>query len=371
MAPKRYGVPNPFPLRAQAERENARTQAAYGSVYDPPPNPMSMPYTFPPNTYPHPPVAPQPRRVHTGRLANRFNGRAAHQKPLTEPPPQFISGGSPAYPFPPPNQNTNPGPPANPYSPYPGPHMGPDQDFTYGPPPMIPTQHTDRGLPGTHGPVPANHFPSMSSLYDALPQEAPPRQPTPAPFTGPPPRPEYLIVGLFALRLTHHLILCLDPYAGSDAAVHWLEAFLRSYHTSFALAKLKDPRSIEDYVRMYPVIVRSMIKQPKYRKVFMDMDPGKKVEGRELSDGEYSDARGRCWGHQMLTLGQRSCARSSTSRTQRVSGARLCRFRESMRSAWRSWLRRGRWRGEYPGSRLLCSGLGNMMHIRMLSCSRV
>ncbi|KAL5392296.1 hypothetical protein DPSP01_000811 [Paraphaeosphaeria sporulosa] len=306
MAPNGYGVPNPFPLRAQAERENARTRAQYASVSGPPLNPMgvSMPYVPSPNPYPHPPVAPQPRRVHTGRLANRFAGRATHQDPFTHPPPRNNPGGSPVFPFAPPRQanpdgspaylfsppvqNMYPRPQAYPYTQYPGPHMAPEQNFTYAPPPMMGSQRMESGAQGIRGSARASHFPSMSSLHDALPHQAPLRQPTPAPAHGPPPRPEYLIVGLFALRLTQHLIMRLDPYAGIDAALRWLEAFLRSYDASFDLAKLKDPRSIEDYVRMYPGIVRSMIKQPKYRRVFMDMDPDKKIEGRDLSDGEYA-----------------------------------------------------------------------------------
>lgn len=179
---------------------------------------------------------------------------------------------------------------------YPRPHMAPKRDFTYAPPPMMAAPHwAEREAQGTHASVPPNHFPSISSLQDALPQQVPLRQPTtdPSATPPPPPRPECLIVGLFALRLTQHVIMYLDPYAGSDAHLRWLEAFLRPYDTSYALAKLKDPRSIEDYVRVYPGIVRSMIKQPNYRRVFMAMDPGKKVDGREWSDGAYSDVEGR------------------------------------------------------------------------------
>ncbi|KAF2452210.1 hypothetical protein P171DRAFT_347218 [Karstenula rhodostoma CBS 690.94] len=141
----------------------------------------------------------------------------------------------------------------------------------------------------------------MSPLQNALPQQVPFNQPTSASSTAPPPRPQYLIIGLFALRLTQHLIMYLNPYAGSDTALRWLDAVLRSYDTRYALAKLKDRRSIEDYVRVYPGIVRSMIRQPKYRSVFMGMNPNQNVEGRELSDEElqamidFADAAGE-WG---------------------------------------------------------------------------
>ncbi|KAF1967228.1 hypothetical protein BU23DRAFT_403826, partial [Bimuria novae-zelandiae CBS 107.79] len=116
-----------------------------------------------------------------------------------------------------------------------------------------------------------------------------------------PQRPEYLIVGLFALRITKTLIQQLDPYEGRHSDLRWIDNFLRPYHPDNALAKLTDARVVDEYVSEYPPMVRRMIKQPRYRKVFMEMNPDKKVTHRELSDGEliaiidFADAAGE-WG---------------------------------------------------------------------------
>lgn len=168
--------------------------------------------------------------------------------------------------------------------------MAPQQHFAPAPTPVTGPQRMDSRPQGTFGPGPANAFPTMASLHDALPQQPPPRVPTPFPSTHRPPRPEYLIVGLFALRLTQHVLLHLDAYPGRDIALRWLESFLAPYAAHFALAKLRDPRTIDEYVRVYPGIVRCMIKQPKYRRVFMDMDPDRQVEGRDMDDGEFAVA---------------------------------------------------------------------------------
>jgi hypothetical protein len=123
----------------------------------------------------------------------------------------------------------------------------------------------------------------MSSLSDALPQHAHQQQNT---QTSPPSRPEYLVIGLFALRITKRLVQQLDPYDGHGADLNWLKRFLQPYRAEHALAKLTDARAIDDYVRNYPAMVRRMIKQPRYRRVFMDMNPDKKVTDRELSDSK-------------------------------------------------------------------------------------
>ncbi|KAJ4305913.1 hypothetical protein N0V90_001446 [Kalmusia sp. IMI 367209] len=101
-----------------------------------------------------------------------------------------------------------------------------------------------------------------------------------------PQRPDFLVVGLFALRLTKRLVHQLDPYEGRESDLHWLTNFLRPYHEDYALARLKDPVVIDNYTAEYPRTVKRVIKQPKYRKVFMEMNPEKKVTHRELSDDE-------------------------------------------------------------------------------------
>lgn len=212
-----------------------------------PPYGSTNPYaTHTPSTTPHDPAHPdagqhqlpsRPRTGHTGRLANRFQSKTTNQQPPTY-------AATPAYPTPP-NVGTHAAP-----------HLPPQA---------------------------AGQFPSMSSLSDALPQHAHQQQNT---QTSPPSRPEYLVIGLFALRITKRLVQQLDPYDGHGADLNWLKRFLQPYRAEHALAKLTDARAIDDYVRNYPAMVRRMIKQPRYRRVFMDMNPDKKITDRELSDSK-------------------------------------------------------------------------------------
>ncbi|KAL1593152.1 hypothetical protein SLS60_010759 [Paraconiothyrium brasiliense] len=297
MAPynPQHGFPNPFPRRAEAAPYAGATGLPPNSNFDT--QGVSTAYTSH-TPYPHQPLVP-PRRAPSGRLANRYNGITMHQDASKQAPvqtaPGTIPGGTTPFPFPPGAQNMHPQ--ANTCSQYPEPHIPPGQNFAHAPPSMTNCNPHMGGEPqGTNGS--ASQFPSMSSLQHALPQHTP----LPSIETGtPPPRPEYLIIGLFALRITRRLILYLDPYQGSDFDIRWLDSFLQPYPPSYALAKLTDPRTIEEYVQKYPSIVRTMIKQPRYRRVFMDMNPERKETQRELSDEELSaiidfvDAAGE-WG---------------------------------------------------------------------------
>lgn len=121
----------------------------------------------------------------------------------------------------------------------------------------------------------------MSSL-----QHTPPSKNT---SPSPPQPPPVLIIGLFALRLTHRLIHQLPLYPAQTSDLTWLEHFLRPYRSDDALARLSDACTIETYARTYPALVGRMIRQPGYRRVFMEMEPkGKeKGEGGEMSDGMY------------------------------------------------------------------------------------
>ncbi|CAG5159286.1 uncharacterized protein ALTATR162_LOCUS5508 [Alternaria atra] len=88
---------------------------------------------------------------------------------------------------------------------------------------------------------------TLSPLPDIMRgPSAPPllaRRPSP-----PPPAPEFLIVGLFALRLTKRLIEGLNYYPGRDADIIWLVNFLAPYHNDYALAKISEaikvPRAV-------------------------------------------------------------------------------------------------------------------------------
>jgi hypothetical protein len=123
----------------------------------------------------------------------------------------------------------------------------------------------------------------------------PPCIPTRAP--SPRPTPEFLIVRLFALRLTKRLIESLEYYPGRDADIIWLVNFLAPFSNEYALAKISGPRK-DDYLAMYQSVVSRMKKQPQYPIRFMQMNPdqsmqqarrgGETARPRVLTDGKYS-----------------------------------------------------------------------------------
>ncbi|CBX98568.1 hypothetical protein IAQ61_007805 [Plenodomus lingam] len=140
---------------------------------------------------------------------------------------------------------------------------------------------------------------------------------SPAPPADPPqhlrsaaqPAPDFLIVGLFALRLAKQLIQGLDRYPGRETDLAWLEHFLSAYHVDYALAKISGPRR-DNYVVTYRNIVSRMKRQPRYPVRFMEMNPDLSAQWhqsrreeyeRGMSDAErlavinFSDAAGE-WG---------------------------------------------------------------------------
>jgi hypothetical protein len=127
----------------------------------------------------------------------------------------------------------------------------------------------------------------------------------PIPLPPPPqPNPEFLVVGLFALRLTKRLVEGLEYYPGRDADIAWLDDFLAPYPLEHALAKLSGVRK-EGYVATYQKIVSRMKRQPRYPLRFMQMNPdrstqrrhkGQEVDAtrtREMTDSESSIERSR------------------------------------------------------------------------------
>jgi hypothetical protein len=105
---------------------------------------------------------------------------------------------------------------------------------------------------------------------------------------------EFLIIGLFALRLTKRLIEGLEYYPGCNEDVAWLTNFLAPYPLEFALAKISGPRK-EDYIATYHNIISRMKRQPRYPLRFMHMNPdqsmwqqqgGRAIEPREMTDRE-------------------------------------------------------------------------------------
>jgi hypothetical protein len=147
------------------------------------------------------------------------------------------------------------------------------------------------------------HGHALSPIPDVVrapsaPPRLPPRPPSPRPA------PEFLIVGLFALRLTKRLIESLEYYPGRDADIIWLANFLAAFGNEYALAKVSGSRK-DDYIAMYQCIVSRMKKQPKYPVRFMQMNPdqsmqqgrrgGEEERAREMTDGKCSrKSRSRC-----------------------------------------------------------------------------
>ncbi|KAI1569203.1 ATG22 multi-domain protein [Pyrenophora tritici-repentis] len=107
------------------------------------------------------------------------------------------------------------------------------------------------------------------------------RQPSP-PTTAA----DFLIVGLFALRLARRLIESLDYYAERNADVIWVTNFLAPFDQAYALAKISGPRK-EDYVATYQNIIKRMKRQSKYPVRFMQMNPDPSMrQGQRSNDAE-------------------------------------------------------------------------------------
>lgn len=91
---------------------------------------------------------------------------------------------------------------------------------------------------------------------------------------GPPPQPptDFLIIGLFALRLARRLIFDLDPYPERNGDIEWLDSFLMPYTTSYDLAKVIGSTK-RIYLQTYPEIVARMKAQRRYPLGFMALNP--------------------------------------------------------------------------------------------------
>lgn len=103
-----------------------------------------------------------------------------------------------------------------------------------------------------------------------------------------PQSPDWLIIGLFALRLTKCMLEGLDQYPGRDADIAWLTDFLVPYLPEYALAKISGSRK-NDYIATYQRIVSRMKRQPRYPMRFMQMNPDPSQQpglGRREPGGE-------------------------------------------------------------------------------------
>ncbi|KAH7555654.1 hypothetical protein BM1_07277 [Bipolaris maydis] len=109
-------------------------------------------------------------------------------------------------------------------------------------------------------PVPdVGRVPSARSRFPARPSSSPSA-------------PNFIIVGLFALRLAKRLLEGLEYYPGRDADIIWLVNFLAPFSDDYPLAKISG-RQKDDYLQMYPALVSRMKKQPRYPIRFMQMNP--------------------------------------------------------------------------------------------------
>ena len=101
-----------------------------------------------------------------------------------------------------------------------------------------------------------------------LPASAPTKTQAPSPASNP----DFLIVGLFALRLARRLVLSLEYYPERVDDIRWLENFLDTYPSSYDLAKITSSWK-QTYVKEYPQIVSRMKRQKRYPMCFMALNP--------------------------------------------------------------------------------------------------
>jgi hypothetical protein len=147
------------------------------------------------------------------------------------------------------------------------------------PPPDVNVLH-HRTVPRSRTPSPdvvrSSQLPpqDISHPSQASSPSARPSQLLPAPI------PQFLIIGLFALRLTKRLIEGLDNYARRDADIYWLTNFLAPYPPEYALAKISGPRK-DDYVATYQDVVSRMKRQLRYPLRFMQMKPDQSMRQRQ------------------------------------------------------------------------------------------
>ncbi|KAH6625227.1 hypothetical protein C7974DRAFT_455144 [Boeremia exigua] len=116
---------------------------------------------------------------------------------------------------------------------------------------------------------------------DFHPAWAPPPAPAPHPVVsrshldprGPPAQDtDFLIIGLFALRLARTLIQSLDHYPERIDDIEWVEYFLGPYDVAYDLAKVTGSAK-QAYLDTYPRIAGRMKAQRKYPLCFMALNP--------------------------------------------------------------------------------------------------
>jgi hypothetical protein len=141
-----------------------------------------------------------------------------------------------------------------------------------------------------HRPAPSRRTPPPDVVRNPNTTPAPPRPRSPQSQPPAQPHAEFLIIGLFALRLAKRLIEGLENYPSRDADIAWLTNFLAPYPTEFALAKISGPRK-DDYIAGYQDIVSRMKKQPCYPMRFMQMNPDRSMQMRQQGRNDTENVR--------------------------------------------------------------------------------
>lgn len=98
-------------------------------------------------------------------------------------------------------------------------------------------------------------------------------------------RPEFIIIGLFGLRIAREFLTHRDAHPERNTDIAWINNFLQPYPSYFALDKIKDCR-MDDYAFTYPKIASRFTRQPKYRRLFERMNPDRRIVHRKLTDRE-------------------------------------------------------------------------------------
>jgi hypothetical protein len=86
------------------------------------------------------------------------------------------------------------------------------------------------------------------------------------------PSPDFLIIGLFALRLTQRMITSLPDYTHRASGLNWLSDFVSLYDPAYDLAKITGGMRA-DFLDNYPRIVSRMKRQDRFPMRFMAMNP--------------------------------------------------------------------------------------------------
>ncbi|CAI6332353.1 unnamed protein product [Periconia digitata] len=147
-------------------------------------------------------------------------------------------------------------------------------------------EHERRGLPQSQHSTNENLSSRPSSTTPLQRRDVPPSRDGPVPRGQ---RPEFIIIGLFVLRITRRLVDKLDSYTEKNADMIWIDSLLSQYSASDDLAELRGS-SIDNFAKTWPVIINHFIKQPKFPLVFTQMNPVPRLQGTQrLSDRDIRD----------------------------------------------------------------------------------